>query len=71
MFEHQDEIKFFKEDTPMMDRPPNYETNPACGTPNPPPWCDPNSTNIDMGLSFLIFVALILLIFMNYERKSI
>ena len=64
------EIIFFeKEDTEIGYKPPNHETNPACGTPNPPPWCDPNHANIDMGLFFLIFVALILLIYINYERK--
>lgn len=60
MFEQQDEIKFFREDTPMMDRPPNYETNPACGTPNPPPWCKQNATSIDMYLLVLVIIAVLI-----------
>lgn len=65
------EIIFFeKQDTDIGHKPPNHETNPACGTPNPPPWCgDPNSTNIDMGLFVLIFVGLILLISLKWKGK--
>lgn len=59
MFEQQDEILFFEEDTHIMDKPPSGD-HTACGTPNPPPSCSENATNIDMYLLILVVAAVLI-----------
>ena len=73
MFKQQNEIKFFEEEVEetYMDRPPHDGSHTACGTPNPPWWCNENATSIDMYLLVLVVAAILIKLNFKNENKKI
>ena len=53
----KNEIIFFESET---ERPPHYEDHPACGTPNPPYWCNQSAVNVDMYLPIIILIGFVI-----------
>ena len=56
----------------VENRPPHDDSHQACGSPNPPPWCNSApDVNIDSGLWILLAIGLIIGIVITEKRNDI
>lgn len=65
------EIKFFEIESEQYEKPSHEDTHTACGTPNPPWWCEnsPKQVPVEMHLFVLVIIAFLFGIVVTLLRR--